>query len=779
MGRGLPGAYGVFSVGRLQGGSIGENPVAVVQTPAPPAAIPNPTGAFIGAVAAFAALTATMKAQYGLRGTLVAMSSTPSIVMRVTRSVIGAIHAVSVINGFLVTQTANSIAGVILGHSNITGTSKVTRGMSSAISAHSVFNPPLLKMKFALKSTVAAQSVFSTANMRRALAIAAAVHGASSTSAGLSINGANTIDMSFLPTINRVAWNPGLNAVGGIPVRNTIHATLSPRGGVLDDTAQIQAAIDACPVGQVVKLNSGTFLINSGNYVLINRGVTLRGNGPTLTILSKTDGAHPDTEAVGANPSPLIVVGPSRFANHPPCGVPPGASTNLTVDGAPGDITVTVASVAGLSVGQLVLVDELSGASFITDPAGRGQVYASSDLRVVYQRHNPAFGPDDPFPDAFTWFSRSDRVTSEVKKIAAINSGTKVVTFETPLTIDYRVGHTAQLSTYEFTHTELAGVEDMKLTGGDNGQLRFQWASECWTKNIDNTVWHDEGFAIDSCYRVEIREFYVHDAAWPQPGGAGYAISFSTGSSECLIENGISVRANKVMVSRCSGAASVIAYCYADDGFINTNGNWQEVGINGSHMVGPHHMLFEGNYSFNADSDKTHGNSIRHTFFRNWFSGVRKSFVNPHDGLTYDDATNPGNGPLRCAGLGYYSYDHAFVGNVLGRSGQMAGWVYEGTFAGGDKSIWLLGWDDFSPYPMDTNVKTRTFRDGNWDFLNSHQTWIGSSYTLPNSLYVTTKPSFFNNGGGYTWPPVNPTTGSTATLPAKARFDAGTPFTQP
>ena len=32
------------------------------------------------------------------------------------------------------------------------------------------------------------------------------------------------------------------------------------------------------------------------------------------------------------------------------------------------------------------------------------------------------------------------------------------------------------------------------------------------------------------------------------------------------------------------------------------------------------------------------------------------------------------------AGLGYYSYWHSFVGNVLGAQGQMAGWSYEGSF---------------------------------------------------------------------------------------------------
>ena len=64
-----------------------------------------------------------------------------------------------------------------------------------------------------------------------------------------------------------------------------------------------------------------------------------------------------------------------------------------------------------------------------------------------------------------------------------------------------------------------------------------------------------------------------------------------------------------------------------DDGYINGSDAWIEVGVNGSHMVGSHHMLFEGNYSFNTDSDQTHGNSIYHTYFRNYLSGYRRPFT--------------------------------------------------------------------------------------------------------------------------------------------------------
>jgi hypothetical protein len=112
------------------------------------------------------------------------------------------------------------------------------------------------------------------------------------------------------------------------------------------------------------------------------------------------------------------------------------------------------------------------------------------------------------------------------------------------------------------------------------------------------------------------------------------------GTSETLIENGISVRVNKVMVARCAGAGSVVGYNYMDMGYINNNGAWIEIGVNGSHMVGSHHILFEGNYGYNADSDETHGNAIYHTYFRNQLRGIRAPFNNQAGGHSSMMPTN-------------------------------------------------------------------------------------------------------------------------------------------
>src|SRR5262245_27425507 len=83
----------------------------------------------------------------------------------------------------------------------------------------------------------------------------------------------------IIPADRVTTWNPGLNAVGGIPNRTTIYRTLTPSGGSLDDTSAIQSALDACPPGQVVKLSPGTFNINGGGVHFKRTNCILRGSG--------------------------------------------------------------------------------------------------------------------------------------------------------------------------------------------------------------------------------------------------------------------------------------------------------------------------------------------------------------------------------------------------------------------------------------------------------------------------------------------------------------------
>jgi hypothetical protein len=381
-----------------------------------------------------------------------------------------------------------------------------------------------------------------------------------------------------------------------------------------------------------------------------------------------------------------------------------------------------------------------------------------------------------------SWFSRTDRPTNEIKEIASVSGNT--ITFTSPLAIGYRMSHSAQLTRYTLTgsastgnsiHVPYAGVEHLSLYGGADGELRFEAAAYSWAKNVEVTLWLGEGVAIDNSFRIEVRDSYLHTGSWPMPGGAGYIVSLANGSSEVLIENNVLIDTCKDIVVRSSGTGSVVAYNYADDPWDANSPIWQEVALNGSHMAGPHHMLFEGNYGANFDSDYTHGNSIYMTVFRNVLTGQRRDFT---------DTQNQ-----RVAGLAYGSWWDSFVGNILGRAGKMSGWNYtdpamscdangsnctgnNGSWTGGPPDIWKIGYDPerWGMYP-DPQTLSTVIRDGNYDFLTNSQRWHNTPgrFAIPNSMYLTSKPAFFGNNP---WPWVNPTTGAIYTLPAKAWYDA-------
>jgi hypothetical protein len=581
----------------------------------------------------------------------------------------------------------------------------------------------------------------------------------------------------------------GMLSKGGIPNRTTVCATVSPLGNGQDDTGKIQTAISNCPPGEVVMLSAGTFTIAAGSNVLINKGITLRGAGAGSTILKHP--SVPSGACVGC--SPLIILGPARW------GITTGHPMNLSSDAAQGATTITLncggncASI--FSPGQFVLLDELTGAVFQTDPTWPTmQIFASPDWRTVYHIHNPACCGDDTGINTSDTFSRVDRPQNEIKEIAANGVNGNNITFTSPVIIPYRTSHTAQLSRFDdfisgnsITFTTYAGIEKLSVLYGDADAIDVANCAYCWAKNIENSVWLGRGIDIMSAFRFELDEFYSHDAYDPQPTSGAYAIGLDWASSEILIQDSISVKTNKVIVARAGGAGSVVAYNYTDMSLIDYAETWQEIGLNASHYIGPHHLLFEGNYGSNADGDFTHGNSTNITFLRNWLRGVRHPFVNSwvcgascSTGHTVNDYAQ-GNGPARTVGPQSYHYWYTFIGNVLGAQGLMSGWKYQCDLTN-DQCIWAPGWGESNAsgvWGTDPQVTSSSFpghmiRDGNRDWVTSSQHWDDMPATIPNSFYLSSKPAFF---GSNTWPWVDPTTGSTPAdgLPAKARYDAGTP----
>jgi hypothetical protein len=579
----------------------------------------------------------------------------------------------------------------------------------------------------------------------------------------------------IVPADRATVWNPGLNAVGGIPARTTIYIEIEPSGG--DDCPIIQEALNKCPEGQVVLLKPGTFNIN-GDGLKINRSnITLRGSGISKTRLIKPLGTY----------SPVITIGTqnAKFMNR----------SLLASNVSKGSYQVTLATNHGFTVDEIVAINQRPDPDFVNWGC---HAIEGQDSRCWFNDCNAS---EDPM----------GRPLGQVLEIKSISGNT--LTFSTPIHLDYKVSLGARLAkigngTNTIPTVKYSGVEDLYVAygeGGDGGgNIALFAAAYCWVKNVESEKSNGSNINIASSFRCVLRDSYVHSTVNPTPGGAGYGINLGIYSADNLIENNISWNFNKVMVMRAAGGGNVIGYNYMDDGWGAYYPTQPEAGINASHYAASNFELFEGNESFCFSSEAFWGNEAYITIFRNHLSSLRgahgfsnyKYLINEGKinecTLYYEDIQE-----RKAVSISAGSYYFTFIGNVLGFDGmsiipkrtpcigqESKGFIYEIISPGGAGDgeyvpMWRLdvGMDQLTCNNADKNTKdnkvaSTLLRDGNYDFFTKTIKWDRTAQTIPNSLYLNSKPSFF---GSQAWPWVTPENNSKplqGILPAKARFDS-------
>ena len=651
---------------------------------------------------------------------------------------------------------------------------------------------------------------------------------ASATSAQTAIV-ASQLGLYTLPADRTFGWNPGLSAVGGIPNRTSIYETISPSGG--DDTATIQAALNSCPVDGVVQLTAGVFNISGNGLSMENSYCTLRGVGPgpgtlpagTAPSAGTTTGTYL-VKAKGSN-YPVAIIGP-RWEETA------SSTVNLTANAVRGTNTATVASASGLAAGDLVVVDEENGNTTVASGSngvnvntftGSGTLNVAStanfnspgEIEVVTSGGNAVltctgtaggvlftgctftsgqagtvstgnavldttvshWNSQDP-ENGSGWFEEPNRPLGDVMEIASISGNT--LTFTTDFPITYQVAESAHL--YQVRNmVKYSGIEDLYVYGGEGGDggggIHLFNCAYCWVKHVEDTWQVGSAIEVDDGFRDEIRDSYFHDSQdGLEQGGGSYGIDLSWYTSNTLVENNISIRFNKVDVMRSAGGGNVFGYNYLDDGADN-GGSWFETNLNSTHMTTPHYELFEGNEAANFDQDDRWGNSIDITVFRNQLIGQLRDY--------------PNSGPQRAAGVTQWQLSQSFVGNVLGAPGETWAKGYEAISpASGNwgRTMWMVCWQNNDDVPDGGKCLSTLLRDGNYDYFTHEVHWHGiggtgvnngltppANHTLPASMYLTSKPAFF---GSATWPWVDGSSASNplpGQLPARARYDAGTP----
>jgi hypothetical protein len=526
-----------------------------------------------------------------------------------------------------------------------------------------------------------------------------------------------------------INWKAGVG--GSIPNWTTTCATLNPGA----TAAQINSAIAACPSGQVVKLNAGTYTLATGLKFNGKSNVALRGAGPDLTFLVFVG----STSCMVGNTDICISDGAGLYPPNP------GGSANWTAGYAKGTTSITLSSTAGLAVGDVFVLDQLDDSNTDT-----GNIWICSTIDICSSEGDSNV-------------RRANRSQSQMVVATGISGST--VTFEPGL---YMPNWSASKSPGAWWGTEATvhhvGIEDLSLNhGGSNQQsgVFVTGARDWWVKNVRSINSDRAAIWVYGATRGTIRDSYFYGTQHAESQSYGIETDVA---SDVLVENNIFQHMALSAPTGESVTGSVYGYNYSIDNYYVSGGNtsWMQAGLY-HHSAGISFHLFEGNDGPGFTADQIHGTSNFATLFRNYLVGFE-----------------PGK-KQQTIPVHIYSFNRYFnvIGNVLGMAGYHAS--YEGAPASpgtpgpdpnSNSSIFMLGWSgNQAKYPTMANdplVRATLMRWGNYDTVTGSARFFASevpsglglyanavppNHTLPASMYLSAKPSWL---GSTPFPPIGP-----------------------
>jgi len=537
----------------------------------------------------------------------------------------------------------------------------------------------------------------------------------------------------IIPAGRRIQWDPGVR--GGIPTRTTIFANVknapyNARGdGVGDDTAAIQSAINACPVGQVVYIPAGTYKISS--QLNVKPQMTLRGAGMGITIIQ---------------------------------GAPVFSGNNLlTMIISPGGLDYDFTRSPSIN-----LINPVKGSASITTSVAHG--WNGGDYILIDQSIN--LSGDPPIDNGgCNWCGRSSgtRPIGQWAKITAVPTAT-TATIDPPL---YRSYDSSPQGVKASGPTQYAGVEDLTVDNSISDArdvTEWDFAVNCWFLRVEAKGCHRRGIWMYGGLWNTVEGCIIHDGVPkdPQPGPQygtdhAYGIFLGPWPTACLVDNNIFHTLTVSVAFEGADSGNVFAYNLC------TNMAWLDAGNARMTVLGhgahSYMNLIEGNVLYGRFGvDSYWGTQSHFTLFRN---RIFQSANKYEQTWTVD--------------IDRRDLYQNIVGNVLGATGQENTYEMNDitfpnyTYDNGPVSIYRFGYDtiktDLTNY--DPRVKATVLRHGNWDSVTKSAVWDPtiSDKTLPASLYLTSKPSWW---GTLAWPPIGPDlTPMSGQLPAQVRFNGG------
>jgi hypothetical protein len=487
--------------------------------------------------------------------------------------------------------------------------------------------------------------------------------------------------------------------------------------GPSSTAAQINAAVQSASSGQVVLLPAGTYNLSGG--INLKAGITLRGNGPSSTILNINT---PSNCFGGVWTANICVTGSSYLdPQNPP-------STTSWTPAAKGTSVITVASPASLAVGQIAYLDQSSDTS--ADDAGF--IYVCGDTTCTVE-------------GASGWsYGDSARVHEQVVRITSIN-GNLVGIYPPLLMPDWRSSKSPLILSSSVTPIQDVGIEDLRVNNGGSAgfNILFGQAYNCWVKNVASVLGGKGNVGTFGAVGITLRDSYLYQET--SYGSEAYGF-YGQLASGVLVENNIFQMMPSGPVFNGAVMGCVIGYNYGLQMDFSKGDWWPGIA---NHNASNDLCLYEGNQMPGIREDNFHGTHNLQTMFRNYFSGNDPAKTQtPRTGS-----------PIV---LQNYSRLYNIVGNVLGASG------IQTTYA--------------SIYTVDTPASATLLRWGNYDTANAAVRWVASevpsglaqfanpvpsSQSLPSSFYLSAKPSWW---GKMPWPAIGPdvTGGNIANLAGHA-----------
>lgn len=578
---------------------------------------------------------------------------------------------------------------------------------------------------------------------------------------------------------------------GGIPTTRTRCTTGTGTSVITAYTgsaATINTAISGCNANHYVELGAGTFQLSSC-ILLGTNNVSLRGQGADSTKIIITSLPSSGCAITGTFLETAVRLGSTtaNIACTTNCGggTGPNNSTTWTAGYTQGATSITLGSIpTTLTVGGTIWLDQLNDASDGYPAAGDIYVCDSGD-------------PTNCSWEGGNAWARAGRAQQEAHVVVSCGTSTpgaactssSLVISDGLIAANWRSARTPG-AWWGSTSAQVTGVgiENLSLDFTGAGQFVSGVGgvncTNCWVRGL-RIVFTGNGsqtFHLNciNCLHVTWANNYLFGTVCPGFATGMCNIQYTIspqGATMLLVENNIIQHSVTPVASNDPEIGSVYGYNYVVNAYYSPGPQ--------DHNSGDLYNLWEGNGVGSFFNDVIHGTHHFLTYFRN------------HGDGTANNTT--GVSSFACFAFWAHNRFHNMLGNVCG-SNAFATYQYPET-SDSFNGVFALGFKGShggSGVLNDAFTRTTSFRWGNWDNVTStgdtgtnDQTgirWCGSATalgggpntgwttrcssttevpstltnfsnpipsaeTLPNSLYLSAKPAFFQS---ITWPPIGP-----------------------